>query len=24
MFTRWYDEVKQEILNNIKKSVWTQ
>ena len=24
MFTRWYDETKQEILNNIKKSVWIQ
>ena len=24
MFTRWYDEVKQEIINNIKNAIWTQ
>ena len=24
MFTRWYDETKTQILNNIKKSVWIQ
>ena len=24
MFTKWYDESKKEILNNIKKSVWIQ
>jgi phosphatidylglycerophosphatase A len=24
MFTRWYDEVKPLILNNIKKSIWIQ